>query len=262
MAAETASRALMVAAGFMTIAWAASLILRRTDVADVAWGLVFVVIAWWGLFFVAGYAAPWRARLAAALVTVWGLRLSLHIARRNFGAGRTEDERYAAMRARAGRAWPLRSLVSVFWLQGALAWVVGWPVIAVMGAGAAPLGFLELVAVLVWCVGFAVEVIGDRQLARWLADPAHRGMPLTTGLWAWTRHPNYLGDALAWWGIGLLALRAPWGVIALVGPLLMTLLLRYVSGVPLLERRHVGEPEWERYRSRVPVFWPRIPRDR
>lgn len=115
-------------------------------------------------------------------------------------------------------------------------------------------------ALLVWAAGLVMEVSADRQLARWLADPAHRGQPLQSGVWAWTRHPNYFGDALQWWGIGLLALPVTSGAVALVGPLAMTLLLRFVSGVPLLERRHVGDPAWEEYRARVPVFLPRVPK--
>lgn len=246
----------------MSAWWVVSVVKTRTDVADVAWGLGFVVLAWWGALLVPVEPSP-RGLLAAVLVSVWGVRLAVHIARRGFRRGGLEDARYAAMRERAAGSWALRSLVVVFWLQGALMWVVGAPLTVLAGAPAAPpLGALDLVAVAVFAAGFALEATADAQLGRWLSDPSHRGRPLTTGVWAWSRHPNHAGDAIGWWGIGLLAFPVAGGALALIGPLAMTLLLRYVSGVPLLEKRHIGEEEWDEYRAKTSVFWPSPPRTR
>ncbi len=244
----------------MSTWWVLSVVMRRTDVADVGWGLGFVTLAWWGALVLAPEPVGARVWLAAALVTVWGVRLAWHIASRNFAPGTREDVRYAEMRLRWGRWWPLRSLLTVFWLQGTLMWLVASPLAVMVATRAVALGWADVVAVAVWGTGVAFEVSGDRHLAAWLAEPANRGRPLETGLWAWTRHPNYFGDALAWWGIGLLSLPMAYGWLGLVGPLVMTLLLRFVSGVPLLEKRHVGDPAWDAYRARTPMFLPRPPR--
>lgn len=251
-----------VALVWMTGAWTVSVALKRTDIADVAWGLGFSAIAWWVALVAAPQPAALRVWMAAVFVTVWGVRLAVHIASRGFGPGRGEDPRYAQMRERVGASWPRRSLATVFWLQGGLMLVVGMPLV-VLGASKAP-GFWpsDVLAIALWLLGVAVEATADWQLGAWLSAPENRGRPLTTGVWAWTRHPNYLGDALAWWGIGLLAVRMPGGWLALLGPLAMTLLLRYVSGVPLLEARHIGEPEWDAYRRITPTFWPAPPQKR
>ena len=245
---------------YMTAWWVASVVMRRTDVADVGWGLGFVTFAWWGALLIAPEPIGVRVWFMAAFVTVWGVRLAWHIATRNFAPGRREDVRYAEMRLRWGSAWPLRSLLTVFLLQGALMWIVASPITVVLASTGPPFGWLDVVAVAAWTAGIAFEALGDAQLREWLAEPTNRGRPLTTGVWGWTRHPNYFGDALAWWGIGLLALSMPYGAFGLVGPAVMTLLLRFVSGVPPLEKRHVGDPEWDAYRRRTPVFWPWPPK--
>lgn len=247
---------------YMTAWWVASVLLERTDVADVAWGLGFVTLAWWSTAVVSTTPFESRSVVVSMLVTVWGVRLAWHIGQRNFAAGRGEDERYAEMRRRSRGTWAARSLVAVFWLQGVLMWLVASPMVVLTAAADRALMAVDLLAVAVWCIGFTMESLGDAQLHAWLADPAHRGKPLDTGVWAWTRHPNYFGDALEWWAIGLLALPSRFWFAALVGPLVMTLLLRFVSGVPPLELRHVGEPDWEAYRERTPVFFPRPPERR
>ncbi|MDZ4169234.1 MAG: DUF1295 domain-containing protein [Coriobacteriia bacterium] len=239
----------------------ASVAFTRTDVADVAWGLGFVVLAWWGALLVPAVPSA-RGILAAVLVSVWGVRLAVHIARRGFRAGGREDARYAAMREGASGSWALRSLPVVFWLQGALMGLVAAPLTVMAAAPSVPLDVADLVAVAVFVGGFLLEATADVQLGRWLADPSHKGRPLVTGVWAWSRHPNHAGDAIAWWGLGLLALPVAGGALALLGPLAMTLLLRYVSGVPLLEKRHIGEEEWDAYRARTSIFWPAPPRAR
>lgn len=256
---ELAVHTAVVVDAYMTVAFLIAIALRRNDFADVAWGLGFAVIAW----FVAlgpGAAASPRGLLVAVLVTVWGVRLAVHIGRRGFSAGGSEDPRYAAWRLQWGRWFLLRTYLQVFMLQGVFMWLVALPVMAVGASAGGRLGVVDALGAGLWATGLMLETRADAQLARWLAEPAHRGRPRTTGVWAWTRHPNYLGDALVWWGIAVIALSVPGGLIGIVGAAVMTLLLRYVSGVPLLEKRHMGEPEWDAYRARTPIFLPRPPR--
>jgi steroid 5-alpha reductase family enzyme len=191
------------------------------------------------------------------MVTVWGVRLSVHLARRNWG--RPEDYRYAAWREQYGDSWPLRSLFQVFWLQAVLLWIVSVPVLAAQQSTAA-LAVLDLLGVAVWLVGLVFEAVGDAQLARFKADPANKGRVLDTGLWRYTRHPNYFGDAVVWWGIYLVALSAG-GWWSFFGPLLMTFLLVRVSGVAMLEQDlKQKKPEYANYIRRTSAFIPMPPK--
>jgi len=244
------------AAGLMLLLWVASLRLRDASIVDPFWGPGFAAVAWTSVA-VAG-PSP-RGILLALLASAWGLRLGVHLAWRNRGHG--EDRRYAAMRAAHGRRFWWVSLFTVFLLQAALLWTVSLP----LQIGAAlgqerPLGVLEVTGGILALAGLAFEAVGDAQLARFLADPASRGRVMDRGLWAWTRHPNYFGDALTWWGLGLVALGSgAWW--ALLGPVLMTVLLRRVSGVTLLEAT-IGErrPGYAAYAARTSAFVPWPPR--
>lgn len=244
----------------MLALWVLSVARRDASVVDLFWGPGFVLVGWVGM--AVGDGAPARQALSAGLTTAWGLRLGGHLACRNHGRG--EDPRYAAMRRRHGARFPRVSLVTVFGLQGALMWLVSLPV---QQAQAAPqpasLSWIEAVGALVCAAGLVVETLADWQLARFRADPASRGEVLDHGLWAWTRHPNYFGDALVWWGLGLLVVRTPGGAWTLAGPALMTFLLMRVSGVPLLERGlRRRRPGYADYAARTPAFFPRPPRGR
>jgi steroid 5-alpha reductase family enzyme len=243
-------------AGFAVASWLLSLALRDASVADVLWGPGFVLVA-----VVSAALSPpsARAALAVACTAVWGLRLGLHLGRRARLRG-TEDRRYQAMRAGWGARFPLVSLGTVFLLQAALLWIVSLPVQAAAALGGArPFGVLDAAGVLVFATGLAFEAIGDAQLARFLADPANRGRVMRTGLWRYTRHPNYFGDALVWWGLGLLgAATGAWWTLA--GPALMTFLLVRVSGVSLLEKDIAGRrPEYVDYVRRTSAFFPAPP---
>jgi steroid 5-alpha reductase family enzyme len=236
--------------------WAVSLRLRDVSIVDVFWGPGFAAVAWTAVA-VAG-PTP-RGLLAAALTSAWGLRLGLHLGRRRRGQG--EDRRYAAMRAARGPRFAAESLVTVFLLQAALLWVVSLPLQAAAGGGAGrPLGLLDAAGALISLAGLAIEATADAQLARFLADPASRGRVMDQGLWRWSRHPNYFGDFVVWWGLGLLgvATGAAW---TLVGPALMSVLLLRVSGVTLLERT-IGarRPGYAAYAARTSAFFPWPPR--
>lgn len=239
------------------VLWIASLVLRDASIVDIFWGPGFALIALVAAWVADGSLA--RRLLLLAMVTAWGLRLGLHLYRRNWGHG--EDFRYQRMRAHHGPRFPIVSLATVFGLQAGLQWIVSLPVQIAMLAPEPGLGALDLLGVVVFAVGLAFETIGDRQLTRFRADPANRGRVLDTGLWAWTRHPNYFGDAVVWWGLFTVALATPYGWLGVVGPALMTFLLRRVSGVALLERSLVKtKPGYREYVERTPAFFPWPPR--
>ncbi len=217
--------------GLMVATWVASLVRRDASLVDRVWGLAFVVGAW-------AYAlvdGDWTARtwLMVALVTVWGLRLSIYLTWRNWGEG--EDHRYVRMRERNPDSFALRSLVTIFLLQGVLAWVISLPLWVAATEGPGELGWVDAVAVALWLVGFVFEAGGDWQLSRFLADPSNRGKVMDRGLWRYTRHPNYFGDTVVWWSYFVLALPTGAWWTAL-GPLLMTVLIVKVSGVALTEK--------------------------
>lgn len=242
----------------MAALWGLSLVLRDASIVDPFWGLGFTIVAWASAF-VAGGSVADSAPLVA-LTSVWGLRLAVHLARRNLGKG--EDFRYRAMRKRWGDRFPLVSLGTVFMLQGALLWVVSLPVQLGQDPGPSEsLSWLGGAGIAVWAVGLVFEAGGDLQLARFRADAANAGMVLDAGLWRFTRHPNYFGDFCVWWGLFLVAvaLGAPWWTAA--GPALMSVLLLRVSGVTLLERSLAKrKPGYEEYVRRTSAFFPWPPR--
>ena len=240
------------------VLWLLSLALRDASIVDIWWGLGFALLAWTG-YLLSGGDHP-RRLLIAGLATAWGLRLGLYLLWRNAGEG--EDPRYVAMRRHHGDRFPWVSLFTVFWLQGFLQWVVGLPLQLTMAApGAAGLGSLDLIGVAVFAVGLGFETVGDLQLARFRADPANDDGVMDGGLWRYTRHPNYFGDCVAWWGIFLVALGSPLGWLTVVGPAVMTFLLLRVSGVALLERS-IGKrrPAYAEYVRKTSAFIPRPPR--
>lgn len=248
-----AGLAVALAASFLL--WLVSLRLRDASIADPFWGPGFVLV---GVTYLAlGRAPGARPWLAVALVVLWAARLGLHLLARNRTHG--EDFRYAAMRERHGAAFPRVSLFTVFWLQAALLWVVALPLLgAVVASG--PLGAWDAAGVGIFLAGFTVEAVADAQLRRFKADPANRGRVLDSGLWRYSRHPNYFGDAVLWWGLWLVAVGggAAWTV---VGPAVMTLLLLKVSGVALLERSlSQGRPEYAEYVQRTSAFVPWLPK--
>ena len=249
---------LVGAVGLMTVAWILSLLSRNASIVDRVWGAVFVLLAW--TYVATADRVTARTVLAAVLVSVWGLRLTVHICRRDWGKG--EDWRQRELRDRWPRAFPLVSLLSLFWLQAVAAVGVSVPLLAVTDAHQPrALGALDVAGVLVWAVGLGFEVVGDRQLARFRRDPGHHDRILDHGLWRYSRHPNYFGDAVQWWGLGILGLAAgPWWSV--LGPLGMTIVLLRVTGVPAMDehmRRTRGQA-YDDYVARTSAFIPRRPR--
>jgi steroid 5-alpha reductase family enzyme len=242
----------------LTLVWMVSVKRRDTSIADICWGLGFVLLAW--LYCFLSPALTPRSWLVAALTTLWGTRLSAHIFHRHHG--KAEDPRYQAMRASHGSAFWWRSLFTVFWLQGAILWFVALPLLVVMRATqSAALTAVDGLGIVLFAVGFSFEVVGDYQLERFRAEPSNRGTVLDRGLWRYTRHPNYFGDATMWWGMYAMAASTPRGWLTVLSPSLMTWLLMRVSGVTLLEDGlKASKPGYRAYISRTPAFFPWFPR--
>jgi steroid 5-alpha reductase family enzyme len=244
--------------GALFLLWLLSLRLRDSSIVDIFWGLGFVLVVWVTRLSRPG-AEP-RAGLVAALTTLWGVRLAGYLAWRNIGKG--EDRRYTAMRDRHGARWPLLSLFQVFLLQGVLLWVISLPVQAAeRAAGPGTLGWLDALGATLVIAGVLFEGLGDFQLARFKAAPENRGQVMDRGLWRYTRHPNYFGDFLVWWGLYGLALAG--GNAWTVGsPALMSFLLLRVSGVTLLEKSLRRRPGYDDYVKRTSTFFPWPPKTR
>ncbi|MEV7414813.1 DUF1295 domain-containing protein [Streptomyces sp. NPDC089919] len=242
----------------MLLTFCVALVKGVHRIVDTAWGLAFAAVAVLAWCLSAGHGDPARRALVAGATLVWGLRLAVHIARR--GRGQGEDPRYARMLARAPGSPAWYALRKVYLLQGALVWLVSLPVQAAVLLPE-PLEATAVLGLLLWAAGLFFEAVGDHQLARFKADPAHRGRIMDRGLWAWTRHPNYFGDFLVWWGLYLTAC-ATWQTAAatLVSPLVMSALLIKGSGKRLLEAHLADRPGYADYQARTSGFLPRPPR--
>lgn len=248
---------LAVIMGLMILLWLLSLALKNASIVDIFWGSGFVIAAW--LYFALtpeGYLP--RKLLITALVTLWGLRLSIFIFLRN--AGKPEDFRYQKWRKENGPAWWWRSFFKVFLLQGVLLWIISVPLLAAqVKSGPVQLTLLDFLGAALWLVGFFFEAVGDYQLARFKANPANKGKVMDGGVWRYTRHPNYFGDSAQWWGYYLVAAAAG-GWWSIYSPILMTTLLLRVSGVALLEKTLETRPGYKDYIERTSAFIPWLPK--
>jgi len=245
--------------GLFSLLWMSSARRRDASIADIWWGPGFVVLAWLYCALLGAFRP--RPVLIATLLTVWGARLAWHIFTRSRGGG--EDRRYAAIRARYGDAFWWQSLFSVFWLQAVLVWVIALPILAASASTSTHSGITDILGVLLFVGGFGMEAIGDHQLRRFKSVPSNRGQVLDRGLWRYTRHPNYFGDALLWWGVYVLAASTSAGRLTIVSPALMTFLLMRVSGVALLERDlRASKSAYADYIERTSPFVPWFPRGR
>lgn len=255
---ELAGLGLAVALSLALPVWAASVPLRDASLADRFWSL-FVAAP---VFVYAWVLQPLdvRSLVMLALLMAWAARLALYISLRNRQHG--EDRRYRDMRARHEPHFALKSLYLVFGLQAVLAWVVGWPMLAALQGGG-PLTPLDGAGLLIATSGLLIEAVADAQLARFLRMPRSADAVMDRGLWAWSRHPNYFGEACVWWGLGLMAISAGgWAhAWSLASPLMMTLLLLKVSGVTLLEQDIAKRrPAYRAYMQRTSAFIPWPPR--
>lgn len=241
----------------MVTTWIISLIIKNASIVDIVWGAGFAVTSWVLAATVDGDSG--RQTLLAVMVGLWGMRLALYLAKRNLGHG--EDWRYKAMRKKKGKNFGIISLVTVFGLQGVLMWTVSLPVIIGNADDSPGVGPIAVMGILLWIVGLTFEAVGDYQLAKFKKDPNNATKVMDKGLWSLTRHPNYFGDALLWWGIGIVGAETGSGIFGFIGPVVMTFFLLKISGVPMLERSLSRRREgYADYVARTSGFIPRPPK--
>ena len=240
-------------------------------IIDIGWGQGFVFVVWLLMIyrvFILGANANAIGYLTLILTSIWGIRLSSHIGQRNHG--KPEDKRYVAMRAKIKPPYVLiKSYVNIFLLQALFMFIISLVLVFNVMSGLTnpvePMMLIPIIlGVLVWLGGYFFQSVGDRQLAIFVAKPENKGKLMTEGLWAYTRHPNYFGEVLMWWGIALLGFANGFGIaiplIGLISPLVLTWLLRYVSGVPLLEKHMKTKPGFAEYEKTTNIFFPWFPK--
>jgi len=237
----------------MNIFFVVSLILKRNDVADSAWGIGFIVIAIFNLIISGDFQ---RTKfILTFLIFLWGLRLTIYLTIRNWG--KTEDFRYKEWRKRWGKSVILKSYLKVFLLQGLLMFLISLPA-TLYNRFDGGVSFYGFVGLLIWVVGFYFETVGDLELFFFKKNPKNKGEILKDGLWKYTRHPNYFGEVIMWWGIWILILGSTYWYLGLIGPLTITYLILKVSGIPLLEKKYDGNKEFEKYKKETPSFFPKF----
>ncbi len=242
---------------FVNLVHLVALVKKDNGIMDGAWGLGFIFVTLFALGMGDGLDA--RRILLGSLVLVWGARLSLHIGIRNAGrAG--EDFRYRNWRETWGRWFYVRSYFQIYLLQGTVMFLVCAPIWLVNARRGGPLNGLDALGAAVWLIGFGFEAIGDYQLLKFMRNPASKGRVMRTGVWRFTRHPNYFGEATLWWGCFLIALNVPGGGWALISPVLIDFLLLYVSGIPMLEAKYKDKPEYQDYQKTTSMFFPWFPK--
>ncbi len=232
-----------------------SIVKKRNDIADIAWGLGFIFISWVGLFLTG--ISP-RGLLVNVLITIWGIRLAWHIYKRNLN--KHEDYRYAAWRKEWGKWFFLRSYFQVYLLQGLFLYLIIQPVIFIHNQASSSPHILDLIGLLVWIIGFYFESTGDAELKTFISNPTNKGKLMETGLWRYSRHPNYFGEVTQWWGLFIIALSIPLGFLTIIGPITITVLILFISGVPLLEKKYEGRKDFEEYKKRTSIFIPLPPK--
>ena len=246
---------------YMTFWFAVSALRKRNDVADIAWGLGFVATAI--VASVLNQNLGSLAGLSLFLTTIWGTRLALHIYLRN--RGKSEDYRYAKWRHEWGKFFFIRSYLQVFILQGVLLLLVVLPVVLTVGL---PhdiyLSSWAAAGVITWIFGFYFEAVGDYQLSSFIKDPANKGKLMDKGLWQYTRHPNYFGEVTQWWGLWMVlcatTLPNNYKLLGLIGPVVITTLILFVSGVPLLEQKYANDKNYQKYAKKTNKFFPWSPK--
>ncbi|OEK05389.1 DUF1295 domain-containing protein [Roseivirga misakiensis] len=230
-----------------------SLLTKRNDIADVAWGMGYVGIC--VFLFLNGYQSD-LSLLVYVLVGLWGGRLSLYIGLRN--SKKKEDFRYNQWRNAWGSNFYWRSYLQVYILQVALLMIVSIPIVLTAQSTNAELTFISGLGTVLWVIGFYWQVVGDRQLSKFKKIRTDKEQVLQTGLWKYSRHPNYFGEILMWWGIAAIVLPMPYGWIGLASPMLITYLLLFVSGVPMLERRYAKNEAFQKYKEKTPPVFPKL----
>lgn len=237
---------------YMIIIFIIAQIKKDNSIVDIGWGPGFLLIAL-TLLSVNGKAG-YKELILTGMILLWSLRLALHIFYRS--RGKSEDFRYAQWRKDWGEKAVINAFIRVFMLQGILMLIIAIPIVIVFNDSSGQLTIFNYIGLIIFVFGFSFESIGDYQLVSFKKNPGNKGKIITSGLWKITRHPNYFGEAVLWWGIGLFTIGSEFFLFALIGPLFLNLLLLYVSGVPMLEKKYDGNPDWEKYKKQTPMFIP------
>jgi steroid 5-alpha reductase family enzyme len=248
----------LVILAFMFLLWLISLAIKNSSIVDIYWGFGFVLAAW-AFFLLTSSDFLNRKILLVSLTSIWGLRLTIHVLLRNWG--KAEDFRYQKWRTESGRIWWIKSFFQVYLLQGLLMWIISLPLLAgQFFQNKTQFGFFDYFGILFWIVGFFFESIGDAQLTLFKKNPLNHGKVLSSGVWRFSRHPNYFGDSAQWWGYYLIAASAG-GWWTIFSPIIMTLFLIKVSGVVLLEKTLIKtKPGYSEYAESTSAFIPWFPR--
>lgn len=251
-----------LALSMVILMWLISIPLRDVSIIDMFFSAMIatlILAAYW-----LSDSGGGIALLIVTLVVIWALRMTVYLVKRNWGHG--EDPRYTRLRSWVPPGWPFHwlSLRQVFLLQGVVLWVLTLPQqIAISNSSAAHFGLLAFIGLLMWCVGFFFESVGDYQLTRFKADESNRGKIMDRGLWRYTRHPNYFGELCQWWGLFVIALEAPWAWCGVLGPLVYSWLVINVTGQATLDKKLARDkPGYAEYMRVTNGIIPWIPRDR
>lgn len=241
---------------YMTFWFILSLVFKRNDIADLAWGIGFILVVI-SLLLKTGNISP-NFILVLVLTILWGSRLAAHIYSRL--KNRSEDKRYVEMKQGWGKGVLLKTYLQVFLLQGVFMVLISMSAIVSSVTTQGNLHWLNIVGIIIWATGFYFETIGDLQLKQYISNPENKGKLMTKGLWKYTRHPNYFGEVSQWWGIFLIVTTLPSGLLAIISPLTITYLLLKVSGIPLLEKKYEGRKDFAEYKSKTSAFFPWFPK--
>jgi steroid 5-alpha reductase family enzyme len=240
---------------YMCLFFIIGTLLKNNGIVDVGWGLGFCVVVAATIQLPLLYGPQ---MLMAIMIVLWAVRLSGFLFMRN--VGKPEDFRYAQWRKEWGKWVVVRSFFQVYMLQGAFMLVIALPIILVNNSANTPLGIVEYMGLMLFAIGLFFEAVGDAQNYLFKSKPENKGKVMQYGLWKYTRHPNYFGESLIWWGIALVACNAQYGYLAFISPIIITLLLLFVSGIPMLEKKYDNNPAYQEYKKRTSAFVPLPPK--
>ena len=240
---------------YVSVWFVISLLIKRNDIADIAWGLGFVAIV---IFLFITQAPTLQSYIVYILTIIWGMRLAIHIGVRS--KGKPEDFRYKKWRDEWGKYFVLRSYLQVYLLQGFFMWIISLPIIVVSMAKNQIISPVVLAGSIIWLIGFAFESIGDYQLMLFIKQRQNKSDIMQTGLWKYTRHPNYFGEVLVWWGFFIMVLPLQYGRWTIISPITISFLLLYVSGIPMLEAKYNHNQAFQEYKKRTSAFFPMLPK--
>ncbi len=239
---------------FMTLFWIVSIILKKTSIIDVAWGIGFIFVAFIA-FFYNGNFYP-RSLLVLTLVFLWGIRLAYYIFLRN--KGKKEDFRYQRAKEKWGKAFWWKSYLLIFLLQGFVMLIVTFSFQFTLTYTDNSIYLLDIIGFIIWLLGFYFETKGDWELYVFKSNYQNKGRVLKSGLWSLTRHPNYFGESLMWWGVFIISLNINLGIITIISPVAITFSLLKVSGVKMLENMYKDNFEYQEYIKNTPEFFPNL----